>query len=235
MADVAIVGGGPGGLVAARYLKSQGFDPVLFEQAKRIGGQWSADPITSGVWPGMRANTSRVMTAFSDLAHDPRVGIYPTNQTVRDYLQRYAEQFDILSSARLGTRVETIARGSGGYAVRSRGPDGVVRDEWFERVVVATGRYHKPSIPAVPGLATFPGKGSVAHTFAYKEPERYRGQRVLVAGCAISALEVASDLAMLGAARVVSTNRRQRYIVQKMTAGMPVDHSGVHAVRRAGQ
>jgi cation diffusion facilitator CzcD-associated flavoprotein CzcO len=35
---VAIVGSGPGGLVAARYLKHHGFEPVVFEQDDDIGG-----------------------------------------------------------------------------------------------------------------------------------------------------------------------------------------------------
>ncbi len=44
MRKVAVLGAGPGGLVVARYLKSEGFEPVVFEQGERIGGQWSADP-----------------------------------------------------------------------------------------------------------------------------------------------------------------------------------------------
>jgi protoporphyrinogen oxidase len=35
---VAIVGSGPSGLVAARFLKQHGFEPVLFEQNDAIGG-----------------------------------------------------------------------------------------------------------------------------------------------------------------------------------------------------
>ena len=37
----AIVGSGPGGLAAAKYLKEHGFEPVIFEQADDIGGQWN--------------------------------------------------------------------------------------------------------------------------------------------------------------------------------------------------
>jgi hypothetical protein len=48
--------------------------------------------------------------------------------------------------------------------------------------------------------------------------------RVLVAGCSISSLEIASDLAMLGAARVVATHRKQRYVLPKLIAGVPLDH-----------
>ncbi len=35
---VAIVGSGPGGLAAAKFLKQHGFEPVLFEQNDAIGG-----------------------------------------------------------------------------------------------------------------------------------------------------------------------------------------------------
>src|ERR1700724_3062191 len=87
----------------------------------------------------------------------------------------------------------------------------------------ASGLFNKPSIPRVPGLESFSGSGGVIHSFHYKEPASFRGKRVLVAGCAISALEVASDLAMLGAKRVVSTFRRQRYVIQKLVAGVPSD------------
>jgi NADPH-dependent 2,4-dienoyl-CoA reductase/sulfur reductase-like enzyme len=37
---VAIIGSGPGALVAARYLKQHGFEPVVFEQDHEIGGHF---------------------------------------------------------------------------------------------------------------------------------------------------------------------------------------------------
>ena len=39
MTEVGIIGAGPAGLAAARYLASEGFEPVLFEQGATIGGQ----------------------------------------------------------------------------------------------------------------------------------------------------------------------------------------------------
>ena len=67
---VAVIGAGPGGLVTARWLLSQGFEPTIFEQGPELGGQWTGVPGRSGVWPAMHTNTSRVLTAFSDL--EPR-------------------------------------------------------------------------------------------------------------------------------------------------------------------
>jgi dimethylaniline monooxygenase (N-oxide forming) len=220
MQRVAVIGAGPAGLVVARYLKSEGFQPVIFDQGSRIGGQWSGDPAHSGVWPAMRTNTSRVMTAFSDLPHPEGTPTYPTNQAMGDYLERYAEMFGLTESVRLNTPVLELRRGAeGGWVVRT-----AAGEETFGRVVVASGRYNKPVIPDVPGLPSFTGAGGVCHGFAYKQPEDYRGLRVLVAGCSISSLEIASDLAMSGAARVVVTNRRQRYVLPKLITGVPTDH-----------
>lgn len=220
MPRVAIIGSGPGGLVAARYLQSEGFEPVLFEQASSPGGQWSGDAICSGVWPSMRTNTSRVLTQFSDLPHAAGLAVYPSNREIGDYLQRYADRFGLSAQMRLRAKVREIAPARGGWAVRHDAHD----NEIFEKVVVACGRFQHARIPEVRGLASFSGSEGVAHTNAYKHPERYRGKRVLVAGCAISALEIASDLCMLGAARVVVCHRRQRYVLPKLAAGVPSDH-----------
>jgi hypothetical protein len=220
MQRVAVIGAGPGGIVAARYLKSEGLEPVVFEQGARLGGQWSGEPGHSGVWPSMRTNTSRIMTSFSDLPHDDSTPTYPTNTAMGEYLERYARQFDLLPSIRFGAPVRELSQDSEGkWVVRT--DDG---EETFEQVIVATGRYNKPAYPQVSGLESFSGSGGVSHTFFYKRPEAFRGSRVLVAGCSISALEIASDLAMLGASRVVVTNRKQRYVLPKLISGVPTDH-----------
>jgi hypothetical protein len=47
---------GPGGLIAARWLLSQGFEPTIFEQGQMLGGQWTGVDGNSGVWPAMYTN-----------------------------------------------------------------------------------------------------------------------------------------------------------------------------------
>lgn len=222
---VAIIGAGPGGLAAAAWLLRHGFEPVIFEAAHRLGGQWNISSPMSGAWPGMRTNTSRVLTAFSDLDHAPGTAVYPTQPEVLDYLHRYAEQAGIATRIRLSTRVEKLSRDRAGegWLVQSR-RGGTARLEHFARAVVATGRYTMPQVPEVPGLASFTGAGGAMHSMAYGGPAAYRDRSVLVAGCSISALEIASELALAGAARVTVAYRRQRYIFQKLLAGVPTDH-----------
>lgn len=219
---VAVVGAGPAGIVLARYLLAHGLEPTLFEQSNDLGGQWHASSEHSGVWPEMRTNTSRVMTCFSDMSHDEDVATYPHNREMQAYLRRYANRFGVTSRVRLNTRVERISESpEGGYEVSVRDMNGVSASR-FDRVVVASGRFNKPAIPEIPGLSTFPG--TVLHSFDYKKAGDLRGKRVLVCGCSISALEIAGDLAMSGAASVYAANRRQRYIVPKLAGGIPAEH-----------
>jgi dimethylaniline monooxygenase (N-oxide forming) len=222
-ARVAIIGAGPGGLAAARYLREHGFSCAVFEQSSDIGGQWNSRSVHSGIWPGMRTNTSRVLTRFSDLPHESGLATYPTNEEMLAYFKRYAGGFGVIQDVRLNARVEHVERSADGYAVRYKSASADSVTETFQYVVVASGRYNHPSVPQVAGLESFSGSGGVIHSFRYKDSERYRGLRVLVGGCAISALEIASDLAMLGA-KVVSCYRRQRYVLPKLFAGVPTDH-----------
>jgi cation diffusion facilitator CzcD-associated flavoprotein CzcO len=223
MKSVAIVGAGPAGLVAARYLQQHGFDPVLLEQSGDLGGQWQAGAAHSGVWPTMRTNTSRVVTCFSDLPHAEGVPVYPHNREMHAYLRRYAREHGLERRIELHTRVvEVDGDGVGGWRVNTLGADGNVRSRRFEHVVIATGRYTRPTMPSLPGLETFAGEGGVSHAFAYRSADRYRGMNVVVAGGNISALEIASELAH-HAASVVSSQRRQRYVFPKLVGGVPAE------------
>ena len=122
---VAIIGSGPGGLVAARYLKQHGFEPVVFEQDHEIGGQWNVRSPHSGIWPSMVTNTSRLLTCFSDLAPEPGTPIFPSNVEILAYLKRYARAFDLPFQVRFGTRVELVERDpdGGGWLIRSDGTE----------------------------------------------------------------------------------------------------------------
>lgn len=219
MTTVGIVGAGAAGIALARYCLSEGLEPTLYEATSGLGGQWSGNPAISGVWPSLCTNTSRTLTAFSDLPPDDGP-VYPSNRELLGYLERYARRFGVYERIRFDQSVTRVARADDGrWTIET-----AQGSEHYDRVAVASGRFNHPQIPHVPGADTFSGSEGAISTFAYGDPERYRGKRVLVGGCAVSALEIASDLAMLGAARVVVTQRRQRYVLPKLAQGVPSDH-----------
>ncbi len=81
---------------------------------------------------------------------------------------------------------------------------------------------------------TFTGSAGAISTYNYREALPYLGKRVLVAGGAISALEIAAELAQLGAARrgdPAATALRPT----EVRRGSAVRLSDLHAVRNAGE
>ena len=204
-ARVAVVGAGPSGLLTAKHALEAGFDVTVFEASDALGGQWCTEAPHSGVWPGMHTNTSRAMTAFSDFPAPASHPLHPAAEQIHAYLRAYAEHFRVTPRIRFGTRVERVERGW------------TVDGEPFDAVVAASGRFRLPVRP--PG---FDGAGpQVLHSFDYAGREAFRGQRVLVYGNGISALEIASDLALV--TDVVSAFRKPRYVISKVVDGVSSD------------
>ena len=97
-----------------------------------------------------------------------------------EYLHGYAEKFGLLECVRLRTRVEALDRSDdGAWRLRLRYDHSRVREERFERVVVGSGRFNNPSLPRIPGLESFSGRGGVIHAFNYRDAAPYRHMRVL--------------------------------------------------------
>ena len=219
---VAVIGAGPSGLTAAKHLIEQGLEPIVLERGDDLGGQWNAGSPYSGVWPGMRTNTSRTTTAFSDFPLGPAVATFPRADQVHSYLREYAGHFGVLERIRTRARVTAVDRDGEDWSVRWS-QDGAEYAERFAGVVVASGRFGAPRFPATRGLARLRTDGRVLHSFHYRGRDEFHGRRVLVYGNSISGVEIASDLAADNTIEVISACRRPRYVLQKVVRGIPTD------------
>lgn len=220
---VAIIGGGVSGLSVARYLLAQGFDVTIFESHNDFGGQWNRDNPLSGVWPDMRTNTAQFMTKLSDVDYPPDVAMFPRNGEVLAMLQEFAALHGLGQFTKFGVTVTGLSRLPAGYRV-DWADTSTTHWQEFDRVVVATGRFNLPKVPDIAGLDSFTGAGGVSHAFHYKTPEAYRDMTIVVLGGSISALEVASEQAMMARGRVYLSQRRQRYVTPKMVAGTALEY-----------
>lgn len=216
-ARIAVVGAGPAGLVAAKHALESGFEVRVFEAQDDLGGQWHTTSPRSGVWPGMRTNTSRWMTAFSDFPVPPDHELHPFAEQIHAYLRSYADAFDVTPHIEFGRRIRAVR------------PGWIVDGERFDAVVVASGRFHAPRLPG--RMAGFTGE--VLHAYDYPGAARFRDGRPLVYGNGVSGHEIASDIAEVNT--VISAYRKPRYVLQKVSGGVSSDwqwYTHVGALRR---
>ncbi|TVY16178.1 Thiol-specific monooxygenase [Lachnellula arida] len=68
--------------------------------------------------------------------------------------------------------------------------------ERFDAIVVATGHYNVPFVPDIPGLVELNEKipGLVLHSKQYRNPEHYRGKKVVVVGASVSSFDIVHDI-----------------------------------------
>ena len=200
--QVAVIGAGPGGLVAAKELAEAGQRPVVFEAANRPGGVWRAPD--GAAWPRMRTNLSRHICAFSDFAWPADVPDFPVKEDVEAYLTAYAASFDVTKNILFGCTVTSIAREKAGWRVHWR-RDGREDTACFDHVVMATGVFSHPVYPGIPGMD--PARSGCLHSRDFRTADGFRGQKVAVVGASFSGYEIAATLAGAGVDVVHVVNR----------------------------
>jgi hypothetical protein len=139
-------------------------------------------------------------------------------KAVEVYIQNLLNRNGYQDVVSYDTTVELVQKDpeSGKWVPTLRKPlENGQQDHWwkesFDAVVVAAGHYTVPFIPSTRGLAessqNFPG--SVEHSKAWCEPEKYRGKRVVVVGASISGTDISFSLADVAETPLHSVVRRK--------------------------
>jgi cation diffusion facilitator CzcD-associated flavoprotein CzcO len=184
---VCIIGAGIAGLVTARVLSHDGFDVVVFEKERELGGVWAA----SRTYPGLRANNSRESYSFSDFPYPDTADDFPTAEQIRAYLNAYTDRFGLRPLIRPSTEVISVSRfATRKFQVLVRLPDGRQMTLAFDFVVVCNGVFSEPHVPRFEGQELF--RGVVVHSSRLSEPGIVLGKRVVVVGAGKSALDCAN-------------------------------------------
>ncbi|SCW33818.1 Predicted flavoprotein CzcO associated with the cation diffusion facilitator CzcD [Sphingobium faniae] len=183
-----IIGAGVGGLCTARHLLAAGFDVTIFEAGSTVGGLWvyNNDSGRSPAYRSLRINSEAKVTSFVDFPFRDDIPLYPGHEEMARYLRSYADRFDVYRHVRFRSEVTAVEPEGDGFRLTLR--DG--ESFRFDGVVVATGHQSIPRHP--PEIANF--TGDYIHAHAYRVPEPYAGQRVLVIGPGNSGVDIASDI-----------------------------------------
>jgi putative flavoprotein involved in K+ transport len=231
---VVIVGGGPAGLAVAAVLGRYGVPATVLERSDAVAASWRTYP------DKLRLRTTRRLSGLPGLRIPGDRGRWVTRDDMVRYLERYAAFHQIEINTR--TEVERIdhvddsAEADARWLLRTAAGERVFADT----VVVATGYSHTPYVPDWPGRDSF--TGTILHARDYRDPGRYTGRTVLIAGAGNSGTDIAVEVAQAGASGVWLAVRTPPHIIPREVAGWPAQATGIllehlppRAIDRAGR
>ena len=176
--ETVIVGGGQAGLATGYHLARQGRPFVILDASDRVGDAWR------GRWESLRLFTPARYSGLPGWPFPAPAWHYPTKDEVADYLEAYADRFEL--PVREGVVVDGLTRQGQQYLVTA----GEHRFE-ADNVVVASGAY---ACPRVPAFAPQLGPAILQlHSSRYRHPSQLREGGVLVVGAANSGAELAVE------------------------------------------
>jgi putative flavoprotein involved in K+ transport len=200
--DVIVVGAGQAGLGAAYWLTRKTELRVrVLDAAPGIGRSWESR------WDSLELFTPRRFSALPGLRFPSGPSSYPTKDEMAAYLKRYSARFAL--PVETGVRVRSLRRTTSGFELTTDG-GGMTADQ----VVVATGPYDVPRVPAADLAATV----HQLHSSQYCRPTDIPRGPVHVVGGGNSAAQLACELAGTHDVTVVSS--REPWFLPNRIAGI---------------
>lgn len=204
--DVLVIGAGQAGLTSAYHLRRNGYEPyagyVVLDADSGAGGAWQHR------WPSLRIGGVHGIHDLPGLALREKDGTRPAAEVLGEYFRNYEHTYDLpvvrpvtVTAVRRGCDDRLVVTSSAGT--------------WSARAVInATGTWQHPFWPHYPGRERFTGRQ--LHTADYRGPEEFRGQRVIVVGGGISAVELLTEISEVARTTWV-TRRPPRFTDQEFT------------------
>lgn len=188
--EVVVIGAGQAGLSSAYHLKQRGLAPgrgfIVLDQSPTAGGAWQFR------WPSLTLSTvNRVHDlpgmAFSE-AVDTSEGQVEAAVAVPRYFAEYEKRFAMPVYRPVEVRV--VCERDGRFRIETD------RGNFSARGIVnATGTWENPYIPDYPGRERF--RGRQLHTRDYRTAAEFTGQRVVVVGAGISAIQLLDEISLV--------------------------------------
>jgi putative flavoprotein involved in K+ transport len=195
--ETLIVGGGQAGLTMSHRLKQRGLPHLVLER-HRIAERWRSER-----WDGLRFQFPNWSVRLPDFPFPhPDPDGFATSGEILDYIAAYAAF--VAPPIRCGveaTRLRCRDSGAGFAAETSIGPIEA------DNVVVATGPYQRPRIPAL--LQDDAGIFQL-HASRYRNPSQLPAGAVLVIGSGASGAQIAEELLRNGRRVYLSIGRHRR-------------------------
>jgi putative flavoprotein involved in K+ transport len=195
--DTLVVGAGQAGVAISEHLGKLGVPHLVLERS-RIAEAWR-----TGRWDSLVANGPAWHDRFPGLEF-PDLGPddFASKEQVAHYLETYARMIE--APIRTGVEVRQVIRNQGrpGFCVETS--QGTLQ---ARRVVVATGPFQRPVIPAIAPQDTALNQLHSAH---YRNPDQLPAGAVLVIGAGSSGTQIADELQRAGRTVYLSVGQHDR-------------------------
>lgn len=177
--DTIIIGGGQAGLAAGYFLKARGVPFLILDAHQRTGDSWRRR------WDSLCLFTVGPYNSLPGMDYPGPSHHYPTKDEIADYLESYAQRFDL--PIRHGIKANRVFRDGDSFEISHS--DGSIS---ATNVVVAIGSYHQPRIPSF--AAELDRAITQLHSTEYRNRAQLREGGVLVVGAGNSGAEIALDV-----------------------------------------
>ena len=184
---VAIIGAGHSGLCMGIRLKQAGIDDfVILEKAASLGGTWR-----DNTYPGASCDAPSFLYSFSFAQKTDWSRRFAWQSELLGYSTELAIRFGLLPHCRFRAEVTRAVfdEATDTWALTCADGSQVVAD----RVVTGVGQLNRPSIPDLPGRASF--AGAQFHSARWDHSVELAGKRVAVIGSAASAVQFVPQIA----------------------------------------
>ncbi|SDH30561.1 NAD(P)-binding domain-containing protein [Microbacterium pygmaeum] len=205
--DVAVIGAGQAGLSAGYHLQRRGYVPlaraaagepafVVLDANAGPGGAWQHR------WRSLRMATVNGIHELPGFAVPPADPDASSRDVLPPYFAAYEQRFDL--DVRRPVKVSAVRRADddprGRLIVQSDA------GSWAARYVInATGTWTRPFWPHYPGQQRF--RGRQLHVADYVSADEFAGERVVIVGAGISAIQLLDEISRV--ARTFWVTRRE--------------------------
>lgn len=184
--QVVVIGAGQAGLSSAYHLKKLGLtnrDFLVLDQSPQAGGAWQFR------WPSLTLSTVNRIHDLPGMSFAESAGQGAESVEAAVAVPRYFAEYErrfalpVLRPAKVQVVCE---RGQRFRVETDRGAFSA------NGIINATGTWETPYIPDYPGRDLF--RGRQLHTRDYRTAEAFRGQRVVIVGGGISAIQLLDEI-----------------------------------------
>ncbi|WP_394551599.1 FAD-dependent oxidoreductase [Agromyces sp. MMS24-JH15] len=207
--DVAVIGAGQAGLSAAYHLRRRGFEPVtragaagehpedaptfvVLDGEDAPGGAWRHR------WATLRMGTVNGIHELPGFPVPPADPAASARDILPPYFAEYERRFDL--DVQRPVQVRAVRRADddpqGRLLVETERDDAATPTgsrTWAARYVInSTGTWTRPFRPWIPGADRFAGRQ--LHVADYASADEFAGQRVVIVGAGVSAVQLLDEL-----------------------------------------